>query len=152
MIKRILVAYDGSNGARDAALHAAEIASLSNAEVTILTVGGPLFGGNSREVPVTHMTEKDYEHVADECLAIMAEKKVRAHKRCRWIDPADEILHEALEGGYDLIVMGHRSARTSIMRDQGLLGSVAIKVINHAPCSVLVVRPDTPSYKDDAIA
>ncbi|NWJ44387.1 MAG: universal stress protein [Chloroflexi bacterium] len=143
MIKRILLAYDGSLGSQIAAQHAAEIATHFNAEVTILTVGGPLFGGVSKDAPIAHMNEADYEKVADEGLAILADKKVRAHKRFRWIDPADEILHEALEGGYDLIVMGHRSAHSSIRRDEGMLGSVAIKVINHAPCSVMIVRPDS---------
>ncbi len=142
MIKKILLAYDGSPGAQDAARHAAELAKHYDADVTVLTVGGPLFGAAGPENGTLRMTEPDYEKVADEGLAIMAEKQVRSHKLFRWVDPADQILREADEGNYDLIVMSHRSARSSIRRDQGLmLGSVAIKVMNHAPCSVLIVRP-----------
>ncbi|HEX2910884.1 MAG TPA: universal stress protein [Chloroflexia bacterium] len=141
MIRKILLAYDGSPGSQDAAQYAAEVANRFDAEVTVLTVGGPLFGGANTNNNVPHMNEEDYERVADEGLAILAEKQVRGHKLFRWVDPADQILQEAREGGYDLIIMSHRSARSSIRRDQGMLGSVAIKVINHAPCSVMVVRP-----------
>lgn len=137
--KKILLAYDGSAGAQDAAKTAADIAQKFDAEVTVLTVGGPLFGG--AQTPGLHMTESEYEKVADEGLGIMADRKIKAHKVCRWLDPADEILAEAAKGEYDLIVMGHRSARSSIRRDAGLLGSVAVKVINRAAISVLVVRP-----------
>ncbi len=141
MIKKILLAYDGSPGSQDAASQAGELARLFDAEITILTVGGPLFGGASPEAGMPHMTEQDYEKVAEQGLAILIEKQARSRKKFRWIDPADEILREAREGSYDLIVMSHRSARSSIRRDAGLLGSVAIKVMNNAPCSVMVVRP-----------
>lgn len=141
MVKKILLAYDGSAGSKDAARHAADLAEVFNAEVTVLTVGGPLFGAAAVEANIPRMNEQEYSRVADEGLAILAEKQVHAQKRFRWVDPADEIINEAREGDYDLIIMGHRSVRNTIRRDQGLLGSVAIKVINHAHCSVLVVRP-----------
>jgi nucleotide-binding universal stress UspA family protein len=141
MIKKILLAYDGSAGSKDAAHYAATLAEQIDAEVTVLTVGGPLFGAALVENHAPRMNEQEYERVADEGLAILAQSGVRSQKRFRWVDPADEIINEAREGDYDLIIMGHRSVRNSIRRDQGLLGSVAIKVINHAHCSVLVVRP-----------
>lgn len=145
MIKKILLAYDGSEGARLAANYTVELAShYDKAEVTVLTIGGPLFGAAEADATsyIPHMNEQEYQKVADEGLAILANKGVRSHKEFRWVDPADEILREASQGQYDLIVMGHRSARQSLRRDHGMLGSVAIKVINNAPCSVLVVRPD----------
>jgi nucleotide-binding universal stress UspA family protein len=150
MIKKILLAYDGSEGARLAANYTAELAHrYEKAEVTVLTIGGPLFGAAQADAVsyVPHMTGPEYERVADEGLAILADKGVRCQKQFRWIDPADEILREAREGQYDLIVMSHRSARQSLRRDSGMLGSVAIKVINQAPCSVLIVRP-TASPED----
>ncbi len=49
-----------------------------------------------------------------------------------------ELLREAAEWGADLIVVGsHRP----VMSDY-LLGSNAKTIVAHAPCSVLVVRPD----------
>ncbi len=86
------------------------------------------------------MSPAEYERIASEGLAVLAENQVQGSKIFRWLDPADEILREASQGNFDLIVMGHRGATSSIQRDQGLLGSVAIKVINHASCSVMIVR------------
>lgn len=152
MIKKILLAYDGSAGAKDAAEYAAELAQRYEAEVTVITVGGPLLGAAMADVNIPHMDKESYERVADEALSVLAGKHVRTQRQFRWLDPADQIIQEAREGNYDLIVMGHRSVRSSIRRDSGLLGSVAIKVINYAPCSVLVVRPSANNYitGDDA--
>ena len=50
--------------------------------------------------------------------------------------PADLIPRFAEEGGYDLIVLGHRG---HFVRDR-LLGSTADRVAEHAPCPVMIVR------------
>jgi nucleotide-binding universal stress UspA family protein len=51
--------------------------------------------------------------------------------------PADNIVKYAEETKTDLIVMGHRGLSGL---DRFLVGSVAARVVAHAPCSVLVVR------------
>jgi nucleotide-binding universal stress UspA family protein len=51
--------------------------------------------------------------------------------------PWHEIVEFSRRGSYDLIVVGTRG-RTGLAR--ALLGSVAEKVVRHAPCAVLVVR------------
>jgi universal stress protein A len=54
-------------------------------------------------------------------------------------DPADAIVRVAQEGKMDFIVMGshgHTGLRNL------LLGSVAEKVLRHAPCPVCIVRHD----------
>jgi nucleotide-binding universal stress UspA family protein len=51
--------------------------------------------------------------------------------------PWHEIVEFAKRGSYELIVVGTRG-RTGVAR--ALLGSVAEKVVRHAPCAVLVVR------------
>lgn len=51
--------------------------------------------------------------------------------------PATEILSEAEQGGYDLVVLGATGATDLKNR---LLGSVSLKVATQAPCSVLIVR------------
>ena len=52
--------------------------------------------------------------------------------RRRWVLP-----HYALEVGADLLIIGH-SGHSGIWGR--LLGTMADKVVDHAPCSVLVVR------------
>lgn len=51
----------------------------------------------------------------------------------------DSIVQYATENAIDLIVLGTHG-RTGLRHV--LLGSVAERVVQHAPCSVLVVRPD----------
>ena len=142
MFKKILVAYDGSDGSKIALNKAAEVAAKFGAEVTLLTVGGPLMGSATAGLKVPQMNESEYDRLADEGIAWLARQNIAARKQIRWVDPADVILHEAGAGNYDLIVMGHRGISSSIRRDAGMLGSVAIKVLNRAACSVLVARPD----------
>jgi len=52
--------------------------------------------------------------------------------------PWVEIVRFAEEGGCDVLVMGTHG-RSAIAR--AILGSVAEKVVRHAPCPVLTVRP-----------
>ena len=51
--------------------------------------------------------------------------------------PADSILEYAENNPVDLIVVGSRAKKGL---DKFLLGSVALKIVSHAQCSVLVVR------------
>lgn len=56
--------------------------------------------------------------------------------------PPEEILRECEEGGYDLVVIGAKD-RPSLA--EFVLGSVAVQVLVHAKCSVLVVKGDRAS-------
>lgn len=49
---------------------------------------------------------------------------------------AEVISDVAAEGDYDLVVLGHRG---HFLRDH-LLGSIADRVAEHAPCPVMIVR------------
>jgi nucleotide-binding universal stress UspA family protein len=59
-------------------------------------------------------------------------------------DPADEILHTANEGMYDLIVLGSQGRST--LRGF-LLGSVHAKILHHALQPVLIMRNFRPIQK-----
>lgn len=52
----------------------------------------------------------------------------------------DELLDEAQEGAYDLIVVGTR-AEYNVLSSL-LMGQVTPKIIDNAPCSVLIIRGD----------
>lgn len=60
-----------------------------------------------------------------------------AHDRVVSGDPAEALIATATDVGADIVAVGHRGRSTVT---QLLLGSVARKVVQHAPCSVLVVR------------
>jgi universal stress protein A len=51
--------------------------------------------------------------------------------------PWERIVHRAKDGGFDLIIVGTQG-RTGIRH--ALLGSVAERIVRHAPCPVLVAR------------
>jgi nucleotide-binding universal stress UspA family protein len=52
--------------------------------------------------------------------------------------PAEEIIREAEEGTYDLVVVGERQRQDLVTRF--LLGSTAHRVVEHAPCPVIVAK------------
>jgi nucleotide-binding universal stress UspA family protein len=58
--------------------------------------------------------------------------------RIRVGHPAEEIIREAEEGRYDLVVVGERQHLGLYTRF--LLGSTAIRVVEHAPCPVIIAK------------
>jgi nucleotide-binding universal stress UspA family protein len=122
-IERVLLADDGSAGARAAAaLLAWPVFARSQVRVVTVSETG------------AHATEVTPARSAAEGLTAAG----RAHEiDIRSGDPAQEIVRAASDWKADLIVMGSRG-RTGLARL--LLGSVARKVVGHAPCSVLIKR------------
>lgn len=58
--------------------------------------------------------------------------------RIRVGHPAEEIIREAEEGRYDLVVVGERQHHDLVSRF--LLGSTAERVVQHAPCPVIIAK------------
>jgi len=54
-------------------------------------------------------------------------------------NPSEEIVEKAENDDYEVIIIGHRG-----MSDIGrfFIGSVAAKVVRHAPCDVLIHKPE----------
>jgi nucleotide-binding universal stress UspA family protein len=52
--------------------------------------------------------------------------------------PAEEIIREAEEGDYHLLLVGERQRRGPVTRF--LLGSTALRVVEHAPCPVIIAK------------
>ena len=136
MFERILLAVDGSEHSKKAAVAAAEIAQGSNGEVRVLHV---------HEVGAFAPLESSVESqalvdgVVDELLGAGV-KAVGDAVAARTGSTASTVLDGAITFGSDLIVMGTHG-RTGLQHV--LLGSVAEKVVRLAPCPVLVVRQPT---------
>jgi nucleotide-binding universal stress UspA family protein len=60
--------------------------------------------------------------------------------RVRLGRPAEEIISEANEGSYDLVILGERPTHRLTTR---FLGSTAIQVAEHASCPVIIVKAET---------
>jgi len=61
--------------------------------------------------------------------------------RIRIGHPAEEIIREAEEGHYDLLIVGERKQRNLVARI--LQGSTAAHVVEHAPCPVIIAKGET---------
>ena len=60
------------------------------------------------------------------------------HRLVRVGQPVEEIIREAKDGGYGLVVLGERKRRGLISRFQSR--STAVQVVGNAPCSALIVK------------
>ncbi len=144
-MKRMLVAVDGSEYGLDAVKAVAKLAAERGIkEVTLInviptvttTVGVTLAGAPPEDIEAWA--------VFKEPKALLKEAGVEPRLLLREGDPADEIVRAAREGGFNLIVVGHRGLSPV---KAFLLGSVSNRVVAHAPCSVLVVRHELESYR-----
>jgi nucleotide-binding universal stress UspA family protein len=131
----ILVAYDGSEGAKRALDQAAKLANGNQVTVVSVAEELPQFG----RAPALVVPEEHEERLRElsEAVTVLQEKGVTLHAVERRGDPATLIVDEAEKEHADLIVMGTRGLTAS---KRWMLGSVSTKVLHHAPCDVLVVR------------
>jgi nucleotide-binding universal stress UspA family protein len=140
--RHILVPFDFSDGARLALAHAVASARTFHARLTLLHVVhlpylGSGFGPGEGLALETSLVEEASSRLG----AIAGEVKregVAAEAVVRIGHPASDVVDVAYRGDTDLIVMGTHG-RTGLKHV--LLGSVAERVVRHAPCPVTVVRP-----------
>jgi nucleotide-binding universal stress UspA family protein len=138
-METIVVGYDGSEHGRRALERAAELAKggvtlrvVSSADVSRLSRDPA--GGSSAIDPA----EADERTKAlEEARTFLAGQGVQADFVEGTGDPADVLCLDAEETGADLIVVGTRGLSSA---KRWLVGSVSTKVVQHAPCDVLVVR------------
>lgn len=146
---RLLVALDFSDCSREA-LRAALIIAERTApmEMVVLTVLEPLdeeeaqSEGALREVEQT--IQALHEMVQTELAARGGTMPAGANVQYTTArgNPAEQIIQQARAYHVDVIVMGTHG-RTGL--DRLIAGSVAEKVVRHAPCSVLTVKPKKTS-------
>jgi nucleotide-binding universal stress UspA family protein len=134
--EKILVAIDGSECSDRAFEKALELASLAHASVTALAVEGPLpaYAATIGEVDEVKR-EKDifFSALAERARSRAEEAGLEISVEVRSGHAAELISQVAGEGDYDL---GHRG---HFLRNH-LLGSIADRVVENAPCPVMIVR------------
>ncbi|HEY3764606.1 MAG TPA: universal stress protein [Gaiellales bacterium] len=136
---RIVVAIDGSRGADRALTTALELARLTGAEITALTIEGPLpaYAATIAEVDeVKRQKDRFFESVAEEARARAEQAGVAIAVEVRAGHAAELITRFAAEHGADLVVVGHKG---HFLEDY-VLGSTADRVAHHAPCPVMIVK------------
>ncbi|MGI5837072.1 MAG: universal stress protein [Chloroflexota bacterium] len=139
---KLLVGYDGSDPAREAAHTAAHLARRLGASVVIFTVGKiPAWVEGVSGVFIPVIDESDFVPIATEGAQIVRAIGVEVDTRVAMGEPADRIIDLAGREEFDLVIVGHRG----LGGVRGLvLGSIAKRVAEAAPCPVLVVRGPAP--------
>jgi nucleotide-binding universal stress UspA family protein len=139
MYRRIVVGVDGSEGSRRAVDAAIALARTAKAEVFLVSIEElPRYPAAVDEIDDEQRSaEKFYREAQDEAAARVNAAALVVHREIRPGHAAQALPHYALEVGGDLLVIGH-SGHSGIWGR--LLGTTADKVVDHAPCSVLVVR------------
>jgi nucleotide-binding universal stress UspA family protein len=147
-LSSILVAVDGSDASDLALDYAMDLAKAFSGSLTILTVQEPLtpappptmppaiVESYMKEVVVYHdsIIEKALNRVKESRRKV--EVKTLIAKGLAW----EKIVEECRNGGHDIVVIGSRGLGGL----KGLfLGSVSKRVVEEAPCPVLIVKGDT---------
>jgi len=141
MFGRILVAYDGSPAARAALTAGVKLARPLKAELVSVSVEERL----PRYAATIDEVEEAREDINEHARKVTAEARdlaqaggVELEALVRQGHEVEMILGLARERRVDLLLIGYQGHSRIFER---LLGSTALSLVRHAPCSVMVVRP-----------
>jgi len=146
-MKKMLVAYDGSDASKKAIEMVMKCSSKDD-EITLLTVVPAELSESSFTkmlLPTIDLSKivksGSFKDKAKETLSKIVkdieEKVAKVEVAVESGDPADEILITAKKAQSDIIILGYKGYGKE---GRFLLGSVTDKVVRHASVSVLVVR------------
>jgi nucleotide-binding universal stress UspA family protein len=139
LFKKILIATDGSKYSQGATSKALEIARFHGAKVFALYVIDTRALSTASGMPAPDnmylILEEEGERAVRQIKEMAGDLPVETFVLAGY--PADTIVQFAKDNGIDLLVTG-TLGKSGI--EELLLGSVADKVIRHAPCPVLVVK------------
>jgi len=136
MMRRILVATDGSPYSLKAADYASKLARELDSRVSILHVSTYLPHVRAREL--VQIEERTGADILSRTKGVFDKEGVPVEvMKLEFGHPADVICSVAEKEGFDLIVLGEKGTGEV---ERFLLGSVADRVVHHAACPVLVVR------------
>lgn len=142
MYEKILLAYDGSESGQQALLGCQDIAQWSKAALTLVAVT-PLsvqmvgLEGGFYDPSLADIDKQKYAHILADGLRRLAAAGHAATGQLLLGETVDEIVRQAEKIGADLIVVGHKHRESWAAR--WWRGAVSKSLIEHAPCSVLVV-------------
>ena len=140
-IKKILVPTDGSDSSMRAADFALKLAKHFMSEIIGIYVIDRIILEEISKVHERHEVEEEIKRKAERCLNYIAKSAEREGLKASSIlvegQPHDQIVRHAESLGADIIIMGSKGRRGT---NRILIGSVAERVIEYAPCPVLVIR------------
>lgn len=137
-MKRILLAYDGSESAHKAFELAFDLAQKYASALKVLAVARPPeFGEEVETEAVLENSRRHYRQVLKPLKEKLAASGLAFEVEIATGHPAETIVMEAERWQATLVVLGHRGRA---LMGRWLVGSVAKQVMHHAHCAVLVAR------------
>lgn len=141
-INRVVIPVDTSEASKIATEQGAFFAKLLNVDVSIITVS------DSSEFMVSLLLEekmkKEKQVVLDNVKKMAESRGVNVSTKLMLGKPAEEIVKFTKED--DLIVMASHGKEGF---NKFLLGSVSEEVLRHAPCSIMIIKPNPRKKLDD---
>ncbi|OYT50089.1 universal stress protein [Candidatus Bathyarchaeota archaeon ex4484_231] len=140
-LKRILIPTDGSDPSMRAAEFAIKIAKHFNSEIVAIYVIDRVILEEVSKVHERHGLEEEIRKNAERCLNYIVKLAERKGLKARSIvvegQPHDQIVRYAESLKANMIIIGSKGRRGM---NRILIGSVAERVIEYAPCPVLVIK------------
>jgi nucleotide-binding universal stress UspA family protein len=142
MYKRILLAYDGSDAGQKALLDCLDLAQWSQSEVVLIAVMPSAMSfvgleGGVYDMELEEREKKKHQAVLDDGLRRLASAGHAARGEVIVGEAVEEITRYARKIEANLIVVGHKHLDSWAAR--WWRGSISGALIEHSPCSVLVV-------------
>jgi nucleotide-binding universal stress UspA family protein len=140
MFKKILIANDGSEGARKALKTAIDLAIKYSAELHSISVeeGVPHYAATIGEVEEYRKEANEYfSKISDEAVEAARKEGIELHTKVQAGHEVETIIHYAKEGKFDLLVIGFMGHSRIFGR---VWGSTSQNITKLSPCTVVVVK------------
>ena len=140
MFKKILIANDGSDGAKHALQVAIDLAKKYNAELHSISVeeGVPHYAATIGEVEEFKKEANGYfQKINDEAIEEARKDGIELHTKVQAGHEVETIVNYAKEGNFDLLVIGFMGHSKIFGR---VWGSTSQNITKLSPCTVMVVK------------
>jgi nucleotide-binding universal stress UspA family protein len=140
MFKKILIANDGSEGARKALKTAIDLAIKYSAGLHSISVeeGVPHYAATIGEVEEYRKEANEYfSKISDEAVEAARKEGIELHTKVQAGHEVETIIHYAKEGKFDLLVIGFMGHSRIFGR---VWGSTSQNITKLSPCTVVVVK------------
>lgn len=140
MYSRILVAYDGSEGARAALRQGIDLAKALNAELSCVLVEEhlPHYAASLSEVKAAkEQIDEHFRALAKQARDLAALSGIDMETIVRQGHEVETIVTTAKGGRFELLVIGYHGHSAIFGR---IMGSTAQSIVRLAPCPVLLAK------------
>ncbi len=140
MYRRILIAYDGSNGARAALKQRIALAQALQAELACILVEEhlPHYAASISEVKAAkEEIDEHFRTLAKQARDLAALSGIDMETVVRQGHEVEAIVNTAKHGAYELLVIGYHGHSAIFGR---IMGSTAQSIVRLAPCPVLLAK------------